>query len=183
MSETIEKQTVILGVTGGIAVYKAADLCSKLAKKYNVLVVMTPNARKLISERIFFTLSGNPVLTDLFATPEWKPAHIAWAQQAKLLVVAPCTANFVGKYTHGIADEPLSTTAIAFCGKVLLAPAMNTGMLQSPAYLDNVEILKKRGVHFVGPECGHLACGDNGNGRMSEPETILKAVDDLMASC
>lgn len=183
MAEQLEKQTVILGVTAGIAVYKAADLCSKLAKKYNVLVVMTPNARKLISERIFFTLSGNPVLTDLFATPEWKPAHIAWAQQAKLLVVAPCTANFVGKYTHGIADEPLTTTAIAFGGKVLLAPAMNTGMLQSASYLDNVEILKKRGVYFVGPEVGHLACGDNGNGRMSEPEKILQAVDELMAEC
>lgn len=183
MNESTEKQTVILGVTGGIAVYKAADLCSKLSKKYNVLVVMTPNARKLISERIFFTLSGNPVLTDLFATPEWKPAHIAWAQQAKLLVVAPCTANFIGKYTHGIADEALSTTALAFRGKVLLAPAMNTGMLESPAYCDNVEILKKRGVFFIGPESGHLACGDNGKGRMSEPETILQAIDKLMMNC
>ena len=183
MAESLEKQTVILGITAGIAVYKAADLCSKLAKKYNVLIVMTPNSRKLISERIFFTLSGNPVLTDLFATPEWKPAHISWAQQAKLLVVAPCTANFIGKYTHGIADEPLTTTAIAFRGKVLLAPAMNSGMLESPAYLDNMEILKKRGVYFVGPECGHLACGDNGNGRMSEPADILAAVDRLMEEC
>lgn len=176
------KKTIILGVTGGIAVYKAADLCSKLAKKYTVLVAMTENARKLISERIFFTLSGNPVLTDLFNTPEWKPQHIAWAKQADLLVVAPCTANFIGKFTHGIADDALTTTALAFRKQVLLAPAMNSDMLLSPAYKENIEILKKRGVAFIGPACGHLACGTDGNGRLSEPEEIVNAVDHLLGS-
>jgi len=110
----MSKKTIILGVTGGIAVYKAADLCSRLSKKYEVLVAMTANARRLISERIFFTLSGNPVMTDLFEAPDWKPEHVGWAQKADLMVVAPCTANFIGKYTHGIADDALTTTAMTF---------------------------------------------------------------------
>lgn len=181
MSDETEKSTLILGVSAGIAVYKAADLCSRLAKKYRVLVVMTPNAQKLISPRIFFTLSGNPVLTDLFNTPEWKPAHVAWAQQAGLLVVAPCTFNFIGKYTYGIADDPLTTTAAAFSGPVLLAPAMNPVMLANPAYLENLRVLASRGVRFVGPETGHLACGDSGPGRMSEPADIAAAVDAVFA--
>ncbi len=176
-----EKDTVILGVTGGIAVYKAADLCSKLSKKYNVLVVMTPNARKLISERIFFTLSGNPVLTDLFAMPEWKPAHVAWAQQAKLLIVAPCTANFIGKLAHGIADEPLSTTALAFTKQILIAPAMNSAMYRSAACTENLELLKRRGVKTIGPATGHLACGDDDIGRMSESAEILAAAEALLS--
>ncbi len=174
------KTTVVLGVTAGIAVYKAADLCSKLSKKYNVLTVMTPNARKLISERIFFTLSGNPVLTDLFVAPDWKPAHVALSKQAELLVVAPCTANFIGKLAHGIADEPLSTTALAFTKQILLAPAMNSALFRSAACTENLELLKQRGVKTVGPETGHLACGDDDIGRMSEPEAILAAVDSIL---
>lgn len=178
----MDKKTVILGVTGGIAVYKAADLCSRLAKKYDVLVAMTANARKLISERIFFTLSGSPVLTDLFEVPDWKPAHVGWAQKAELMVVAPCTANFIGKYAHGIADDALTTTAITFRGKMLLAPAMNSDILHSPALQDNLELLKKRGVFFVGPATGHLACGADGEGRMSEPSEIAAVIDQLLES-
>ncbi len=176
-----EKKTVILGVTAGIAVYKAADLCSRLSKKYNVLTVMTPNARKLISERIFFTLSGNPVLTDLFGMPEWKPAHVSWAQQAELMIVAPCTVNFIGKLAHGIADEPLSTTAIAFTKQILLAPAMNSAMYQSAACTENIALLKQRGVKFIGPATGHLACGDNDIGRMVEPAEIFAAAEELLS--
>ncbi len=175
------KLNIILGVTGGIAVYKAADLCSKLAKHYNVFPVMTANALKLISERIFFTLAGNPVLTDIFQVPEWKPAHVSLAQTAQLLLVAPCTANFIGKYTHGIADDALTTTALAFSGKVLLAPAMNSAMYRSPVVTENIAILKKRGVNFIGPESGHLACGVEDIGRMSEPADILNAVNEILS--
>ena len=178
----MDKKTIILGVTGGIAVYKAADLCSRLARKYEVLVTMTPNARKLISERIFFTLSGSPVLTDLFTVPEWKPVHVSLAQRADLMIVAPCTANFIGKYAHGIADDALTTTAITFRGKMLLAPAMNPDILHSPAVQDNLELLRKRGVFFVGPATGHLACGTDGEGRMSEPAEIEEAADRLLES-
>ncbi len=175
-----EKATIILGVTGGIAVYKAADLCSKLSQKYNVLVAMTANARKLISDRIFMTLSGNPVLTDLFETASCRPAHVDWAQRAKLMIVAPCTANFAAKLTHGIADDALSTTALAFRKTILLATAMNTAMLESPAYQDNIRILKERGVRFLEPAEGHLACG-TGKGRMREPAEIMEEVERLMA--
>lgn len=176
----MNKKTILLGVTGGIAVYKAADLCSKLSRDFNVMVIMTPNAQKLISERIFTTLSGNPVLTDIFTHPGWKPAHIDYAASADLLLVAPATVNFIGKYTHGIADDALTSTAVAFRKTVLLAPAANSAMLSNPACLENIEILKKRGVHFVGPADGHLACGDVGRGRMSEPHDIAEEVRKLL---
>lgn len=176
----MNKKNILLGVAGGIAVYKAADLCSKLARDFNVLVVMTPNAQKLISERIFMTLSGNPVLTDLFTHPDPMPGHIGYAARADLMLVAPATVDFIGKYTHGIADDPLTSTAVAFRKTVLLAPAANSAMLGNPACLENIEILKKRGVRFVGPADGHLACGDVGRGRMSEPSEIAEEVRKLL---
>ena len=180
MSE--EKKTIILGVTGGIAAYKSADLCSKPSKKYNVLVIMPANARKLISEKIFYTLSGNPVLLDVFDSPEPRPAHVAWSSRADLMVVAPATANFIGKYTYGIADDALTTTALAYRGTMLLAPAMNCNMLQSPAVQENLETLRKRGVLMIGPDSGHLACGTSGAGRMSEPADIAEQIDKLLAA-
>ncbi len=175
------KKCIVLGVTGGIAVYKAADLCSKLAQRnYEVVTVMTQNACKLISERIFFTLSRNPVITDLFSVQDWKPEHIALAERADLLLVAPCTANFIGKYAHGIADDALTTTAMAHRKPVLLAPAMNTWMWQSPAVQENCEILRKRGVFFAGPVSGALACGTSGEGRMCETAEILREVERIL---
>ena len=175
------KPCIILGVTGGIACYKSADLCSKLAGEgYDVFVVMTENARRLISDRIFFTLSHNPVLTDLFETPEWRPGHVDLASRADLLVTAPATANFLGKLAHGIADDALSTVALTFRGPVLAAPAMNSMMWESPAVQANLAVLKERGVRFIGPEEGKLACGPGGRGRMSEVPAILEEIRALL---
>lgn len=173
-----QNKSLILGVTGGIAAYKAADLCSKLTGLgYDVSVIMTESARKLVSEQLFFTLSRNPVLTDLFSVPEWKPGHIALADRAALMVVAPATANFIGKLANGIADDALSTTALAFHGRLILAPAMNSHMWNHPAVQKNCETLKNWGVEFVGPVTGRLACGVSGEGRMAEVPEILERIN------
>ena len=176
-----KKPFIVLGVTGGIACYKSADLCSKLVSLgCGVSVVMTANARKLISERIFFTLSRNPVLTDLFDIPDWMPGHVGLAEKADLLVVAPATANFLGKLASGIADDALSTVALTHRKPILVAPAMNPMMWESPAVQDNCALLRKRGVRFVGPGEGRLACGTSGCGRMSEVPEILETIRALL---
>ena len=174
---------IILGVTGGIAVYKSADLCSKLVSAgFDVRVVMTANALRLISSQIFLTLSKNRVLTDLFAEYQPRPEHVDWAEWADALIVAPCTANFIGKFASGIADDALSTTALAFRGPVLLAPAMNDHLWASPIVQDNLaKLIEKLGVRTVGPDTGHLACGTSGKGRMAEPADILEAIRALFA--
>ena len=172
------KTTIALGVTGSIAAYKAADLCSRLTKQdFDVHVLMTQSAGKLIGEQTFFTLSRNPVLSSLWTLPDWQPGHIALAERAKLLVIAPCTANFIGKYAHGIADDALTTYALSHAGPVILAPAMNPVMWKNPAVEDNVKLLKKRGVYFVGPSEGSVACGSNGIGRMAAVEAIIEAIN------
>ena len=176
-----EKNAVLLGVTGGIAAYKAADLCSKLTSmNYDVHVMMTDSARHLISDKLFFTLSRNPVIFDLWQTPTWRPGHIEISEVASLMVIAPCTANFLGKYANGIADDALTTTAMAYDGQVLLVPAMNTRMWNNPAVRRNCETLKNQGVQFVGPAAGRLACGDNGEGRMVEVPEIIEKVVQLL---
>ena len=175
-----DPDAVLLGVTGGVAIYKAADLCSKLsAAGYDVHVMMTDSARHLISDKLFFTLSRTPVIFDLWDTPTWKPGHIEISELASLMVIAPCTANFLGKYANGIADDALTTSAIAYQGAVLLAPAMNTRMWQNPAVQRNCATLRAQGVHFVGPGKGRLACGDNGEGRMAEVSEILEAIESI----
>ena len=177
----MSKKCILLGVSGGIAAYKAVDLCSKLSSQgYDVNVVMTESARKLVSECLFRTLSKNPVLTDLFESPDWRPGHVALAEKADLMVVAPATANFIGKLANGIADDVLSTSAIAFYKKVLIAPAMNTHMWRHPAVQKNCETLRSWGVEFVGPASGHLACGDVGEGRMVEVPEILEKINKLL---
>ena len=179
----MSNKKIILGITGGIAVYKAADLCSKLTSNgYCVHTVMTENALKLISAKIFLTLSRNPVMTSLWEETEWKPEHVALAEEADMMVVAPCTANFIGKFTHGIADDALTTTALTFAGtgkKILLAPAMNNNMWASPAVVENCRILRARGVEFAGPAEGNLACGTKGAGRMCEAVEILEKIKAL----
>ena len=177
-------KNIILGITGGIAVYKAADLCSKLVSAgFDVRVVMTANALRLISSQIFLTLSKNRVLTDIFDEYQPRPEHVDWAEWADLLVVAPCTANFIGKFAAGIADDALTTTALAFRGPVLLAPAMNEHMWASPIVQDNLaKIVDKLGVRTVGPDTGHLACGTSGKGRMAEPADILEAVQKILSA-
>ncbi|MDD5728439.1 MAG: flavoprotein [Victivallales bacterium] len=174
------KKCIVLGITGGIAAYKAAALCSKLVQNaFEVHVIMTASAQRLITPRTFLTLSKNRVVTSLWEEPEWHPAHIALADRAGLLAVMPCTANFIGKFAHGIADDALSTYALAHHGKVLLAPAMNPAMWANAAVQSNVEILKAREIDFIGPESGRVACGDEGCGRVSEPEAVLMRIKEL----
>ncbi len=171
------KKTVVLGVTGSIAAYKGAGLCSKLVQaNFDVVVMMTQSATKLVTEQTFLTLSKNPVITDLWDVPEWQPGHISLANKAELLVVAPATANFIGKYVNGIADDALTTYALSHPGKVVIAPAMNPKMWNHPAVQANVEILKKRGVIFCGPADGRVACGADGTGRLESIETILNVI-------
>ena len=177
-------KNIILGVTGGIAVYKSADLCSKLVSAgFDVRVVMTANALRLISDRIFLTLSKHPVLTDLFSGLQPRPEHVDLAEWADLLVVAPATANFIGKYASGIADDALTTTALTFRGPALIAPAMNENMWNSPVVQENLaKITEKLGVRTVGPDTGHLACGASGKGRMAEPADILEAIRKILSA-
>lgn len=175
------KKVVALGVTGGIAVYKAAELCRLLMRGgCEVRVVMTENACRFVAPLTFRTLSRYPVATSLWETPEWRPEHVALADEAALLVIAPCTANCLGKLAHGLADDALSTLALAFAGPLVLAPAMNPAMWRHPAVQANVGILRERGARFVGPAEGEVACGAPGPGRMSEPEEIAAAVAELL---
>ncbi|MDD5699403.1 MAG: flavoprotein [Victivallaceae bacterium] len=176
----MSEQCLVLGITGGIAAYKAADLCSKLVQKtYDVHVIMTASAQELITARTFLTLSRNPVITSLWEEPDWQPGHVALAERAGLLVVAPCTANFIGKLAHGIADDALTTYALTHSGRVLLAPAMNPKMWHNAAVQANVALLKERGGEFIGPESGRVACGGAGLGRMAEPDEIISRIEQL----
>jgi len=176
------KKTILLGVTGSIAAYKAADLTSRLTKAgYDVCVIMTANAVEFVAPLTFQTLSRNPVTTRVFEEKEtWNPEHIALADRADLLLVAPATANVIAKLANGLADDALTSTALATLAPVLIAPAMNGKMWLHPATQDNVARLKTRGVHFVGPDEGPLACGYEGAGRFSDVGNILAAVEALL---
>ena len=171
---------VVVGVTGGIAAYKACEIVRGLAKLHcNVRVVMTENAKEFVSPLTFETLSGNPVYVDSFERA-WEIGHISLAKSADLMIVAPATANVIGKIACGIADDLLTTTVMTMPVKVLIAPAMNTVMWKSAANQANVQTLKDRGFAFVGPASGALACGDSDVGRMSEPEDVVKAAVSLL---
>ena len=172
---------IVLGITGSIAAYKGAELCGKLAADgIEVVVSMTDSAKELVGEQTFLTLSRNPVITNLWTTPTWRPEHVALAEKADLLVVAPCTANFIGKYANGIADDALTTIAMTHEAKIILAPAMNPRMWRSQAVVENVARLKARGVEFVGPATGRLACGPEGEGRMADVQEILEKIKALL---
>ena len=177
------KPVVVVGVTGGIAAYKACSVVSGLVKAgAEVHVIMTANAAKLVSPLTFQTLSKQRVSTDTFeAAVPFEVEHIALAQKADLFVVAPATANILAKAAHGLADDMLSTTLLAARVPVLFAPAMNTAMWENPATQENVALLKKRGFRMVGPDSGRLACGDSGAGRMSEPEEIVREALALLS--
>ncbi|MBR5711649.1 MAG: phosphopantothenoylcysteine decarboxylase [Thermoguttaceae bacterium] len=176
------KPVILLGVTGGIAAFKAAALTSLLTRAgMDVRVVMTKNAAELVSPRTFQALSKNPVYTDMFSDDSSAHPHIDIARQCCLMCVAPATANFLGKAANGIADDLLSTTVLAFDGPIILAPAMNEIMWQKPAVKRNVKTLAKDGFLFVGPETGRLSCGESGVGRMSEPEQILQKIQDVLS--
>ena len=173
---------IVLGVTGGIAAYKSAAVVSRLRHLgANVHVIMTRNATEFVSPLTFQTLSGNQVTVDTFHAPEyWNVEHVALAQRAEIFVIAPATANMMAKMACGIADDMLSTTVLATKAPILLAPAMNTGMWTASATRANLDTLIKRGVRTIGPGNGMLACGDSGDGRMSEPEEIVAAIDQIL---
>ena len=173
---------VVMGVTGGIAAYKACEVVSRLKKLgADVDVIMTENAAKLVAPLTFETLSARPVSVDTFArTASWDVRHISLGQKADLMLVAPATANLMAKLACGIADDMLTTTLLATKAPIVLAPAMNTGMWTAEATQQNLRTLLARGVRTVGPDSGRLACGDSGAGRMSEPEAIVEAVCGLL---
>ena len=171
---------IVVGVTGGIAAYKACDLVSRLKKRgAQVRVVLTEHACQFVQPLSFETLSGNPAYTDSFDR-KYEIGHVALAKWADLLLIAPATANCMAKMACGVADDLLSTTCLAVRCPVLVAPAMNSAMWRNPATQANLALLRSRGVRFVGPEAGHLACGDDDVGRMSEPEQIVEAVEAIL---
>ena len=177
-------RTIILGVTGGIAIHKSLDVASQLVKSgASVHVVMTENATRLVQPLQFQVISRNPVLLDLFDTgTDWKPPHIDLADRADLLMIVPATANIIGKLANGIADDPLSTVAVSVHCPVLLAPAMNGHMYHNPFVQRNIQTLKTHGFHFIEPASGDLACGYEGIGRLNTVETILEGVSGILKS-
>lgn len=182
MSSEMKKPCVVLGVTGGIAVYKACELLRLLQKRgIDVFVVMTQNACRFVTPLTFETLSGHPVAVDTFDRPQtWEVEHIALAKRADLFLIAPATANIIGKMACGIADDMLSTTVMATRAPVLVAPAMNTGMWENAAVQQNVETLRARGVEIVAPVSGHLACGDSGAGKLEDVEVIAERACEML---
>lgn len=182
MSSEMKKPCVVLGVTGGIAVYKACELLRLLQKRgIDVFVVMTQNACRFVAPLTFETLSGHPVAVDTFDRPQtWEVEHIALAKRADLFLIAPATANIIGKMACGIADDMLSTTVMATRAPVLVAPAMNTGMWENAAVQQNVKTLRARGVEIVAPVSGHLACGDSGAGKLEDVEVIAERACEML---
>ena len=176
-----ENKCIIVGITGGIAVYKICYLVSSLKKQgYDVHVLMSKEAQEFVTPLTFQTLSNNKVITDMFTT-DYTPDvhHVSLAKKADLFVIAPATANVIAKVANGIADDMLTTTVMATTGKVLIAPAMNTNMYRNPILQRNISILKELGYNFVDPDSGRLACGDIGEGKLASPEKIVDAVVDL----
>ena len=168
---------ILLGVTGSIAAYKAADLTSRLIKLgAEVKVIMTQSATELISPLTFQSLTRNPVYTKMFEPPKtWEIEHISLAKWADCFIIAPATANIIAKLAHGLADDMLSTVALATRAPMIVAPAMNTAMLEHVAVTKNISILKERGAVIVEPEEGRLACGDTGRGKLADLEDIIDA--------
>lgn len=176
----LAEKRIVLGVTGGIAAYKAADVISALVKRGAVVqVVMTRAARAFIAPMTLAVLSGHPVAGDGFAD-DGSVTHIELTREADLLLIAPATANIIGKLAAGIADDLLSTAALAHTGPVLLCPAMNHRMYHNAAVQANIRLLKERGCHFIGPDEGRLACGEEGTGRLVSPERIVNAAAALL---
>jgi len=178
----LKGKNIVLGVSGGIAAYKACELVSRL-KKLNagVHVIMTASAAKFVTPLTFQSLSLNQVTVDIFDAPKyWEVEHISLAKLADVLVIAPATANIIGKLAGGIADDMLSTTAMATKAQVIIAPAMNTNMYENPVVQRNIKLLKELGYCIVPPEEGRLACGDVGKGKLADPAVIEKAIMDVL---
>ena len=174
----LKGKTVVLGVTGSIAAYKIANLASMLVKLHaDVNVIMTRNATNFINPITFETLTGNKCLIDTFDRNfQFNVEHVALAKRADIFMVAPASANVIGKIAHGIADDMLTTTIMACKCPKLISPAMNTNMFENPILQDNLKILEKYGYELIQPASGYLACGDTGAGKMPEPETVLQYI-------
>ena len=175
-------KTIVLGVTGSIAAYKAADLTSLLVKKgHDVHVVMTESARRFITPLTLQTLSKHPVTTDVFDEQEgWCPGHIELADRADLLLIAPASAAALARLACGLADDAITCIALATRAPVVIAPAMNGKMWSHPATVQNTETLRTRGVHFIGPDEGLLACGYEGAGRLWPVDDIAAQADEIL---
>ena len=173
---------IVLGVTGSIAAYKAAELVRLMIKKnWEVSVVMTQAATRFIGELTFRALTRRPVVLDMFQETEvWRPTHISLADWADVLVIAPCTANVMAKLAHGLADDALSATALACQAPLVVAPAMNEKMWDHLATRENLRLLKSRGAVVVDVEQGDLACGCEGRGRLASLDAIIKAVEQCL---
>jgi phosphopantothenoylcysteine decarboxylase/phosphopantothenate--cysteine ligase len=171
-------KTVVLGVSGGIAVYKACDVVSRLKKLgLNVNVIMTENASEFVKPLTFQSLSQNYVICDMFEEPKtWDVEHISLAKRADVFLIAPATANVIGKIANGIADDMLTTTVMATKAKVLIAPAMNTNMYENKIVQNNIQKLKDLGYEFIEPDSGRLACGDVGKGKLANVDNIIDSV-------
>lgn len=174
----LKNKYVVLGVTGSIAAYKTASLASALKKLHcNVQVIMTKNAANFIHPITFETLTGNKCLIDTFDRNfSFQVEHISVAKQADLALIAPASADIIGKLAHGIADDMLTTTIMACKCKKLISPVMNTAMFENPAVQDGLEILRKYGYEIIEPDRGLLACGDTGAGKMPEPDVLLSYI-------
>ena len=179
MSGTLEGKQIVLCVTGGIAAYKAADLTSRLRKLgAQVYIIMTESATHFITPLTLEVLSEHRVVTDMFdRTFTWEVEHISLAKRADVFVIAPATANIIGKAAHGIADDMVSTTLMATKAPMVIAPAMNTNMYENPVVQANIAALKQKGVRFVEPASGRLACGDTGKGKLADPAEIVQAIE------
>ena len=173
-----KRKTIILGVTASIAIYKACDIVRSLREAgYYVRVVMTQDAQKLMSTIVFESLSGNKVHSEMFeASEDWSIEHVSLAQSADLVLIAPATANIIGKIAAGICDDLLTCVVCATKAKVIFAPAMNDGMYTNAITQGNIDKLKKLGYLFIDPKKGRLACGDVGVGCLADVDTILQAV-------
>lgn len=177
------ERTIVVGVTGGIAAYKAAEIVSRLTKQgAKVFVIMTESATKLVAPLTFRSLSANPVYVDMWAEPKiWNVEHIALAERAELFLIAPCTANVIGKIAGGIADDMLTTTVMATQAPVVIAPAMNVNMYGNPIVQGNLAKLRGLGYDIIEPDEGRLACGTYGRGRLPEPERIVAHCGEVLA--
>ncbi len=176
------KKHILIGVTGGIAVYKMLDVESKLRKLgYEMNTIMTRNACEFVQPMAFQTISNNYVVTDTFERPhKWEVEHIALAKKADLMLIAPATANVIGKIAHGIADDMLTTTVMAAKCPVVIAPAMNTAMYENEIVQENIAYLKSKGYLFIEPVAGMLACGDVGSGKLASPDEIVAFVEKTL---
>ena len=182
MSKTLKDRRIVVGITGSIAAYKACELVRRLREAgAEVQTVLTEHGEAFIGEQTLLTLSGRPVLTDLFSTgSRWEPEHVAISDWADACIVAPATANVIGKVASGIADDVLTSLVMAMGCPVAFAPAMNVKMYENPVVQANIEKLKGLGYEFVEPEEGYLACGYEGKGRLAETRKLVAAVENLV---